>query len=110
MEGSTAGRVHTFNRITFKVVIVAIFLGLVSGCAQPNGTLLVGRETMIPAGAVKMMPDSDPNPPLVNSSEYEAPVQVLGEVNTAGGEDFGLHYTGWEYPLLLFYTRYPYPG
>lgn len=47
----------------------------------------VDRETKIPVNAVKMSPEADERPPLLNSSDYEKPVPVPGGVNTAGAED-----------------------
>ena len=47
----------------------------------------VDRETKIPANAVKILPETDEHPPLLNSSDYEKPVPVPGGVNTAGAED-----------------------
>lgn len=45
------------------------------------------RETKIPPGAVKMSPETDAQPPVLLSDEYEEPVPIPGAVNTAGGED-----------------------
>lgn len=45
------------------------------------------REALIPAEAVKMSPGNDENPPILHSSDYEPPVPVPGQVNTAGAED-----------------------
>lgn len=45
------------------------------------------REASIHAGAIKMLPETDENPPLMLSDEFEAPVPVPGLVNTAGAED-----------------------
>jgi len=45
------------------------------------------REALIPASAVKISPETDQNPPLVDADEFEPPVPVPGLVNTAGAED-----------------------
>jgi hypothetical protein len=47
----------------------------------------VDRTLLIPAQAVKMDPDTDAAPPKVYSSDYESPVPIRGQVNTAGAED-----------------------
>ena len=47
----------------------------------------VNRELQIPAQATKMTPETDINPPLVYASDYEQPIPVPGQVNTAGAED-----------------------
>jgi len=56
----------------------------------PTSTLAVvhpDREDSLPAGAVKMSPETDEHPPQVLSGEYEQPVPLPGLVNTAGAED-----------------------
>jgi hypothetical protein len=45
------------------------------------------RESAIPAGAVKMSPETDPSPPVLHSDEWLAPVPMPGPVDTAGAED-----------------------
>lgn len=50
-----------------------------------NGIRL--RETSIPGHKVKMGPESDCFPPILNCGGWETPVPVPGEVNTPGGED-----------------------
>ena len=52
----------------------------------PTG-LPLGRESKIPASAVKVLPENDEHPPLVLSGDFEEPVPIPGEVNTAGAED-----------------------
>jgi hypothetical protein len=47
----------------------------------------VDRRAKIPSDAVKISPDTDPQPPVLLSDEFEAPVPVAGAVNTAGAED-----------------------
>lgn len=51
------------------------------------GVPSIDRESKIPANAVKMSPENDEHPPILNSTEYDRPVPVPGSVNTAGGED-----------------------
>lgn len=45
------------------------------------------RENTIPADAVKMTPETDPYPPLLNSEEWMNPIPLTAAINTAGGED-----------------------
>lgn len=45
------------------------------------------RESLIPEDAVKMDPEIDIYPPLVETDEYEVPVPLPYPVNTRGGED-----------------------
>jgi hypothetical protein len=70
--------------------VVAILVSVAS-CGPQTRSLdkitVVDRETQIPAGAEKITPENDAAPPEVYSSEYEKPVPVPGEVNTAGAED-----------------------
>ncbi len=48
---------------------------------------LIDREFVIPGEAVKLSPETDMQPPLLISSEFEPPIPLSGEVNTAGAED-----------------------
>ncbi len=60
----------------------------VGGCdstSEPSAPLT--REDSIPAGAVKMTPETDFFPPVLHSAEWEDPVPMPGPVNTAGVED-----------------------
>ena len=63
----------------------------------------IEREALIPKDAVKMSPDSDENPPLLYSSEYEDPIPVPGQVNTAGAED-GVFVTPDGNTMYFFFT------
>ena len=47
----------------------------------------VPRAALVPAGAVKVVPESDDHPPLLHADGFVAPVPVPGAVNTAGVED-----------------------
>jgi len=51
------------------------------------GVMIPARGSEIPADAVKVLPETDENPPVVYSSGYEQPVPIPGKVNTAGAED-----------------------
>ena len=47
----------------------------------------ITREQSLPATAVKMTPDMDSLPPQLQSDEYENPVPLGLNINTAGAED-----------------------
>lgn len=53
----------------------------------PTRVPSIDRETKIPMSAVKITPNTDEHPPLIYSIDYDSPVPVPGEVNTAGAED-----------------------
>ncbi len=83
------------------VVVVAVIVHL--NLNQPQKTPeLPTRESAIPAGAVKMTPETDFYPPILHSDEWMQPVPLSSAVNTAGDE-------GW--PFLtqdgneLWFTR-----
>jgi len=63
------------------------------GSVQASVTVSVGnvsRAEAIPAGAVKMTPETDHYPPQLNpafAAYYEEPVPMPGPINTAGAED-----------------------
>jgi len=63
----------------------------------------VDREALIPRSAVKMSPDTDPNPPRLYSGDYEPPVPAPGQVNTAGAED-GVFVTPTGDTMYFFFT------
>ena len=63
----------------------------------------IEREALIPDDAVKMSPDTDQSPPLMYSSDYEPPVPVPGQVNTAGAED-GVFVTPDGNTMYFFFT------
>ena len=56
-----------------------------SGVHTP--TVPIARGESLPADAAKVLPQSDPHPPVLRSDEYDAPQPVAGGVNTAGAED-----------------------
>jgi hypothetical protein len=64
--------------------ILSIFIFLM-GCAEKE-VQTPERESKIPAGALKMTPETDASPPVLHSDEYEDPVP-FDAVNTAGAED-----------------------
>lgn len=47
----------------------------------------VDRLAAIPAGAVKVTPDTDAHPPVLHSREFRKPVPLDAAINTAGAED-----------------------
>lgn len=52
-------------------------------------TVQVDRESKIPAGQVKITPETDIYPPVLHSDEYEEPVPMPYPINTTGAEDSG---------------------
>ncbi|MFC2064096.1 hypothetical protein ACFLXB_03255 [Chloroflexota bacterium] len=76
------------NGILFFLIVVAI---MTTGCSQaeatPENLIILDRHLKIPADAVKILPETDLNPPITHSDEYMQPVPVPGLVNTTGGED-----------------------
>jgi hypothetical protein len=77
-------------RIAAGLTLLALGLALafVPGCSNTAGP---GdgptRAELIPEDAVKVTPDTDVFPPVVNSAEWMDPVPMPGPINTAGGED-----------------------
>jgi len=90
---------------------VCFLLGASLACERAAGPMFAPtataerfeREALIPATAVKMSPETDENPPLVYSDEFEPPVPLPGLVNTAGAED-GVFVTPDGKTLYFFFT------
>ncbi|WAC05062.1 MAG: hypothetical protein OS112_00100 [Methanoregula sp.] len=75
------------NLLVFLLCIVVIFS---AGCAEQPDAISsppADRESKIPADAVKVTPQTDPNPPESLSTDYKDPEPVTGDINTAGAED-----------------------
>ncbi|MBD3210638.1 hypothetical protein GF318_04630 [Candidatus Micrarchaeota archaeon] len=70
---------------TSIAMILAAFILL--GCIRPAERPDVDRESMIPAGAVKITQGMDNHPPQLHSDEYDEPVPLACPVNTKGAED-----------------------
>jgi len=68
------------------ILIIFLLVVFISGCANVQ-TEKISRESKIPSTAVKMTPETDANPPKSLSPEYQDPMPVQGQVNTAGAED-----------------------
>ena len=68
--------------------ILVLFI-IFSGCAGEQATEWqpVPRESMIPADAVKVLPEDDNYPSQMHSDGWGQPVPLAGPVNTAGAED-----------------------
>ena len=77
-------------RIRILLVIGASLI-LIAGCSQatstPEDLIIYNRHSVIPTDAVKILPETDLNPPITHSDEYMQPVPIPGLVNTTGGED-----------------------
>jgi hypothetical protein len=98
----SSNHIHKMNR--HKLVLYPIvwaFCTLLAACtSRLESTLpppdiatstarlnLADRQAKIPANAVKMTPEIDEHPPQVHSRDFDQPVPVPGEINTAGAED-----------------------
>jgi ribosomal protein L24E len=77
---------YALGAICIFVVLIAVFIGLNLNTHQETPETPT-RESTIPAGAVKMMPEIDLYPPILHSDEWNQPVPLADAVNTAGGED-----------------------
>jgi hypothetical protein len=80
------------NAIRNRILLVFVAsIILIAGCSQVPGTpenlVILDRHLVIPVDAVKILPETDVNPPVTLSNEYMQPVPVPGLVNTTGGED-----------------------
>jgi hypothetical protein len=90
---------------------IYVLLAAILACGNVSGTLPIPtptannieREALIPIDAVKMSPETDENPPFLYSNEYEHPVPVPGQVNTAGAED-GVFVTPDGNTMYFFFT------
>lgn len=78
---------HVINA-HFLLCFMILASGLLAGCSagQPP-TPVPPRESAIPAGAVKMSPETDAFLPILHLAEWENPVPLAGAINTAGAED-----------------------
>ena len=67
----------------------AIFIIFVAACSTmaQTPTAPPDRESLIPAGQVKVQPEVDVYPPKSLSDEYDDPLPLPYPVNTAGAED-----------------------
>ena len=75
--------------VTLALILI-IALALAAGCpAEDCEYPDIDRESKIPAGQVKITPETDAHPPILHSDEYEEPVPMPYPINTAGAEDSG---------------------
>ncbi len=81
------------KRVTVVVIVVVVafavlLLGILgAGILNPPPAPTYTRAGAIPQAAVKMTPSTDAFPPVMLSTDWEAPAPVPGPVNTAGAED-----------------------
>ncbi len=71
--------------LIIAIFAVAAFGGLLGG--EGNNATTPTRASSIPPEAVKVLPGSDPYPPILVSGDWYDPVPMPSAVNTAGGED-----------------------
>ncbi len=79
-------------RIIVGVLALVLIAALVMapGCpAEECEYLDIDRESKIPAGQVKITPETDAHPPILHSDKYEEPIPMPYPINTAGAEDSG---------------------
>ncbi len=74
--------------VALVAIVATLFsLATLSALLAPAPAPTYTREGAIPAGAVKVTPATDAFPPVLNSTDFQAPVPMPGPVNTEGGED-----------------------
>ena len=71
------------------LVVAAVMLVALGSCApEPQPPAIPpDRESLIPPGQTKVLPDGDAYPPRSETEEYKDPVPLPYPVNTAGAED-----------------------
>jgi len=77
---------YVLGAICIVIVAAVVFAGLNLNPPQETPELPT-RESTIPAGAVKMTPETDLYPSILHSDEWSQPVPLAEAINTAGGED-----------------------
>jgi len=72
-------------------IITLITAFLLAGCGKeeplPHIEQTIDRTSIIPTAATKITPETDANPPVLNSEGWEDPVPLGDAINTAGAED-----------------------
>jgi hypothetical protein len=81
-----SAKLYVIGAICILAVLTTLFIGLNSNPSQETPELPT-RDSTIPAGAVKMTPETDLYPPILHSDEWLQPVPLSTAINTAGGED-----------------------
>ncbi len=70
------------------LVLCLLAVSIMNGCTGNGGQVEVPtRQEAIPQDALKMLPEDDLYPPVLNSADWLDPVPVPGLINTAGAED-----------------------
>lgn len=90
-------------------LLLCLMLAIIvaSGCGEPKEPeQTLTREETIPAGAVKMLPETDSYPPILHSGEFHEPVPLQSPINTAGAEDSPFIPEGKE-EMYFFFTPDP---
>ncbi|MFO7943052.1 MAG: hypothetical protein R6U51_01950 [Anaerolineales bacterium] len=71
---------------TFLSVCVFLAISL-SGCEEGGEAVdILPRENVIPADAVKVLPETDIYPPKLHAAGWEEPTPLSAPINTAGAE------------------------
>ena len=95
------------------LLCLAVIVTIVVGCGNPEEetptptpTPTVTRADKIPSTAIKMLPTTDGSPPILHSTEFQAPIPLPGLINTAGAEDSPFVPVGRE-EFYFFFTPDP---
>ena len=82
--------INSMNKTPYLLILLlCVVVMLTAGCTEQQnaaGSPPVDRESKIPAGAIKVTPQTDMSPPKSLSTDYKDPVP-LKAINTAGAED-----------------------
>lgn len=92
IDGAENGRVERAHNMTRLLLMSLLVVALLTpACDEDEDPILgypnVTREEKLPADVAKRAPETDPHPPILHTDEFEAPVPLPGEINTAGAED-----------------------
>lgn len=73
----------------WTLMTVCVFLSIfLSGCGEGGEAVdILPRESVIPADAVKILPETDIYPPKLHAADWEEPAPLPAPINTAGAED-----------------------
>jgi hypothetical protein len=79
------------NSVTRLMVLVFIGVTVLLNCNEDDNPVAthpdVDRLNKISGDITKRVPETDQHPPILHSDEFQAPVPLPGDINTAGGED-----------------------
>jgi hypothetical protein len=73
--------------IIYSIIVIVAILLIITLIPKDKEITLPDRETKIPSTAIKISPEQDSLPPILHSNEYQKPVPLNSNINTAGAED-----------------------